>query len=368
MISSISACNKDHEYRKLIIGEWKFYKSIDLEKEKTKTNGIQLADPPDLSEKLEGYSFSENGNCEYKEGYIDRYQYNDKNIYLGRNTQYKIENDSLIIYDLIEKRWKGRKIISLKKDTLLLKKDDSKIEKYLKMNYQINYEYSFDELVVSTSGCYGTCPVLSININKNGMVYIDADRYNTIEGHFIANASNSIFERIQLDFLKARYYELEDNYAANWNDMETITISFIKNGRIVKTIIDYGRQGPAELNWAYTYVRYLYQSLNLEKWKKATDVNFIFNHDLEKGDSTLWLNESESFYLFKELQTKPKSTTRFNPIYKIKYRNGKDETKIMQSDGRYFKLADHSTTIDIGYNFFKDNKLTEKFRKVNYEF
>jgi hypothetical protein len=41
-----------------------------------------------------------------------------QNLYLGSNSKFKIENDSLKLYDLSEKKWNSFKIIEIESDTL----------------------------------------------------------------------------------------------------------------------------------------------------------------------------------------------------------------------------------------------------------
>ncbi|MRX68715.1 hypothetical protein GJU42_12135 [Flavobacterium resistens] len=44
---------------------------------------------------------------------------------------------------------------------------------------------------------------------------------------------------------------MKNEYIASHTDDETISVTFIKNNKIIKTIEDYGQEAPTEFQWAY---------------------------------------------------------------------------------------------------------------------
>jgi hypothetical protein len=354
--------HNDKQFKKDIIGEWTYIRTDDQRKQ-IKSNTLKPIPPSVFGNHIPGYIFSENNNCENKSGYfnsIDAINREDrKTIFLGNKTSYKIENDSLKILNLVDKTWENQKIYSIIGDTLTVEMGDSLYVKYAKSRYKINPNEKYDKIIVSSSGCYGSCPIANISIDKKGNVFYFGQSYNTQNGFFKSKITENQFQEIEARFKKANIQNLEDNYEADWTDDETITITFIKNHKIVKTISDYGRKSPINLIWAYTPVRFLYQQIKLtplanEKVLLSNwAISFTTNHQVCN------LTKSEAFYLFTEIHKGKQTAQNFANTYKIEFWNNENKKEILYSDGRFFKLK--NKTIDLGYNFLTENNLTEKF-------
>lgn len=353
--------NNDEKLKKDIIGEWMYIKTNDQRKPKTKNPNIPP--PPPFDSPKQGYVFLENNIAEYKSGYFKltgAKEWDDRKTYfLGTNTKYKIENDSLKIFDLVSKTWENQKIESIIGDTLTTKVADSIFAKYARTKYKINPNENYDQIIVSSSGCYGSCPISNISIENNGNILYYGQDYNTQNGFFTSKINNDQYLKIQTRFKKADIMTLKDQYVANWTDDQTITITFIKNNKIVKSISDYGRQSPEALIWASIPVRFLYQQIKLSPLK--TELLFpIWQISFKKGNQICDLTKSESYYLFTEILKGKETTDTFEHKYYIEFWNDQDKKEIIHTDGRYFKSKDK--TIDIGYNFLISNNFITKFR------
>jgi len=366
-ILSLFSCqkNKDAEFRKQIIGEWKFIEKVDS----TQRDPENIPpEPPGMTYKLLGYQFYENGDCEDKLGYIsidDSHGYDNRKInYLGNDTKYKIDKGSLKIFNLETKKWVNQKIISIVKDTLILQVKDSMYNKYAKTNYLIDTNEQYDKIIVSSSGCYGACPVDNICVNKNGNVLYQGLNFTTNNGLFSSKISEREYLQIEHRFKKASITKLNTHYAASHTDDQTISVTFIRNNKIYKTILDYGSESPAEFQWAYLPVRFLDQKLKLQphKGNAANISNRIF--DFETVTEICPLTQSESFFLLTELDKGKETTTKFTPKYTSEYWH--DEKKItIYTDGRYFSFPtkNGAKTIDLGYDFLERNNFHKKFKK-----
>lgn len=355
--------NNDTQLSKEILGEWTYIKTEDQRKPR-KNNDIKIPPPPPpFGRHIQGYIFSENNICENKSGYFKRIEAKEredrKTFFLGTETKYKIQNDSLKILDLVSNTWDNQKINSIVGDTLITKVDDSIIAKYARTKYKINPNENYDKIIVSSSGCYGSCPVLNISIDKNGDVSFYGQYYNTQNGFFKSKISKNEYEKIQTSFKKADITNLKDNYEGNWTDDETVTVTFIKNNKMVKSISDYGRQSPAALIWAYTPVRYLYQKIKLIPMKTEKPILAMWGIDFTKGDQICDLTKSESFYLSTEIFKGKETAYKFQNKYLIEFWNDQDKKEKIYTDGRYYKCK--GKIIDIGYNFLIANNLLEKF-------
>ncbi|MEP5935353.1 MAG: hypothetical protein ABJ218_09555, partial [Winogradskyella arenosi] len=187
-------------------------------------------------------------------------------------------------------------------------------------------------------------------------------------------------------FAQANIDSLERNYAVGHTDDESITTTFIKNGRIIKTIHDYGQAGPKELIWAYVPIQNLYTEIELGTLENDMPYYPKLHYYTFKKESTiLRLEKSESFYLWTEIKDAKIVNTKFNSKYSIGFRRnytfwGADpnekrkqlyELKNIESDGRLFKFSfkdQKSITYDLGYNFIKRNfKETDFKNRTKYD-
>ncbi|PXY44317.1 DUF6438 domain-containing protein [Flavobacterium hydrophilum] len=354
--------NNDKQLSKDILGEWIYIKTEDQRKPQ-KNKDIKFPPPSPFGNHIPGYIFLENNLCENKSGYFKRIDAKEreerKTFFLGIETKYKIENDSLQILDLVTKTWENQKIHSIIGDTLTTKISDSIFAKYARTKYKMNPNENYDKIIVSSSGCYGSCPVLNISIDKNGNILYNGQYYNTQNGFFKSKITKNEYQKIQTSFKKADIKNLEGNYRGNWTDDETVTITFIKNNQIVKSISDYGRQSPTALIWAYTPVRYLYQQVRLIPLKTKKPLLSIWRISFTKGNQIYDLTKSESFYLLTEILKGKETNYKFENSYQIQFWNDENKREIIYTDGRYFKCKDK--TIDIGYNFLTVNNLIDKF-------
>jgi hypothetical protein len=346
---------------KLIIGEWTFaYKE---NKKELTSMGNQVPLPPFVEGNIkQGFTFFENGVCENKLGYFKKAE--GKILFLGTKTKYKIENNSLKILNLTDSVWVSSKIYALNSDTLTLTDGDSLFVKYAKANYEINNESFFDKIIVSSSGCYGTCPISDICIDKQGNVFFSGQYYNTMNGLFTSKISPDKYTIFESNFKKADIENLETSYSAIWTDDETITVTFIKDNKIAKTISDYGRQAPTEFYWAYLPIRYLYQQLDLDAYTNSKKLP-LFIYYFETINSIYRLSKSEHFFLLTELYNGELVQQNFDEKYMIECEDWQREPVKLITDGRYYKYEQQSTqqVIDIGYNFIEKNNLREQLKE-----
>lgn len=357
--------NNDAQLNKNILGEWTYIKTVDQRKPQ-KNNDSKTPPPPlPFGIHIQGYVFLENNLCENKSGYFKRIEAKEREerkiFFLGTETKYKIKNDSLQIFDLVTKTWDNQKIHSITGDTLTTKISDSLFAKYARTKYKIDPNENYDKIIVSSSGCYGSCPVLNISIDKNGNIFYNGQHYNTQNGFFKSKITKIDYQKIQTNFKKADITNLKDSYEANWTDDETVTITFIKNNKIVKSISDYGTQSPPPLIWAYTPVRYLYQQIKLTPLKIDKPLLSIWRISFSRKNEICDLAKSESFYLLTEIFGGKETIHKFENKYQIQFWNDEDKKEIIDTDGRYFRHE--GKIIDIGYNFLTVNNLIHKFRK-----
>jgi hypothetical protein len=256
------SCNKDEYYKENIIGDW-----VQVSKKYKKGDDIKLISLKSPFGYI-SYGFSDKGIYEDYNGFykVERNSNNDKiTHYFGNEAKYEISNNKLNLFNLIEKKVDIYNIVELKNDTLSLTIKDGDTLYLKKKNYNIKCKETFDKIIIISSGCFGSCPVSSILIDKSGEIIFEGLYYTSVNGLYKSKINNNKFDKIVQTFQKANWIKLKDNYQANHTDDENITVFFIKNNKIIKAISDYGREAPDEFRWAYQPIRYLYQQLKLEK-------------------------------------------------------------------------------------------------------
>lgn len=349
------SCQKEMPVANNLIGEW-VYEDFIIKNYDRGELDIPYIHDYDWGFKP-GFNFINEKELEFKQGFYKTDSGN--NYFLGTKTEYKLQNDSLLIHIPAENKWTSFKIRSLTKNKLEIQIYENLYEIYSKYEYTNNPNENYDEIIVSTSGCFGTCPIQSISIRKTGEVLYYGVDYNTINGLYRSEISNEDYYKIQESFKKANIDKLEKSYNAMWTDDQTISVSFIKNGKIYKTVEDYGRMSPPQFIWAYRDVSYLYQSLKLDKVSIDFNPEIYRYMDFEDQTHEYLMSESESFFLIRELIEKGKITDQeFETRYSTDYYSEHNRYEIF-TDGRFFKIEEENgfVTYDLGYNFFERNKI-----------
>lgn len=325
---------------------------------------------------IRGFEFLPNNICDYKLGYLDWNRYmadsitdREKRVVysLGTQTKYAVSKDSLKIFDLTKKKWDRYKIKNFNKDTLVIKKDTI-VTTLIKKNYIISNVPDFDAVIVSSSSCFGPCPMNDIIILKNGNVLYKGSYHVPKKGWYTSKISISDFDKIQKRFKEADYLKLKNTYSTMVTDSQSISISFVKDGKIIKTIEDYAQSSPNEFVWAYLPLVVLSQELVLKPTSinSHLDIEFFYSSfvttDRMKGFN---LAETEAFYLLALLMHAKNVDVKFDEKYFLNYNNA--YINQVTTDGRYYKLyfKNGKTEVkDIDFNFITDNKLNGKLEII----
>jgi len=356
--------NNDEKYKKVICGEWTFAKRETTAKSLNFTVSEQHMKPF----AKEGYIFYPNNICENKLGYFEfrrgKTKRDNEVLFWGNETKYKIEDDSLKIFDLTDKIWKSKKIFSISPDTLKLQVKDSIYDIYTRARYQVHNFMHFDKIIISSSAFE------KLSIDKNGNVIFVGDYYSSKKGQYFAKVNVQEYLKIERNFNKSDINGLLENYSADCTDQSTVSVTFIVNDKIYKTISDYGQESPTEFKWAYMPTLYLYQQLDLKPVSKKNIIEYSTTlFGFETPTKLLNLSQSEEFFLITELFKSKEIKHKFKKKYTIEYwENDKNHnTKTMVTDGRYYELnKDNSTiTLDLGYNFITRNNLTKRLENRN---
>ncbi|WP_299683604.1 DUF6438 domain-containing protein [uncultured Dokdonia sp.] len=378
----VVGCKTDNKNSaKNLIGEWS-------EIEKTNSDDFLSSPPSPRFDRPFGIGFSKekielfNGFKRYEQDTITRERHLN---YKGTFTDYKVKNDSIFILNLFNQNWEFKwEIKEQLTDTLVLRINDSTFIKLKRITEKRSN--LFDQIIFSSTGCYGSCPIIDISINNKNKIYFQGEGYVKPLGFYESIIDNINTNYIFSKFEKANIDSLESEYVVDHTDDESITTTFVKNGQIVKTIHDYGKAAPKELIWAYVPIENLHTQIELDSL--VNDAPFypkLHYYTFEKDSKLLRLEKSESFFLWTEIKKSKIVNKEFKPKYSIGFRenytywgpdpneNRKHQYKIdkIESDGKLFRFSfegQKSITYDLGYDFIKNNfKETDFKNKTKYD-
>jgi len=337
--------------------------------------------PPPPFSMPQGMTFSNDSIESYLGFYkkdTDRVTGNRHSTYIGDKASYKISDGDIFIKNLFSGKWEFEwRFVKRRNDTLELAVNDSVILKYKRLQPILEEFPDFDQIIYSSSGCYGACEMMDVSVDKEGNVLFQARGFVKPLGIFSAKLDDQTRKNLFDHFRKANPMGLSYEYAVHHTDDETITTTYIKNGKIVKTIYDYGMAGPSRLVWAYMQIARVYHKIKLKSLLDERDFHLkIYRLDFNKNALTLSLKESESFYLWTELVKAQKTSKTFQPKYRLTFsdeyyywtaeqKKHKAEIKKVSTDGRYFKFElknGEPITLDLGYDFVARNFKSGDFK------
>lgn len=258
--------------------------------------------------------------------------------------------------------------------------DDTTFVLFKKLNYNLDKSINFDQIVFSSSGCYGSCPIIDISITKEGNILFQGEGYTTPLGFYYAKINHKTKNYIFNKFRCANPLNLKDSYSVNHTDDQSLTTTFVKGGKIIKTIHDYGMAGTKELIWAYIAISKMHKKIHLKRLPFDEPFYPKLNYfSFKKGDLDLYLEKSESFYLWTELKKSKQSNGNFKSKYKVIFngnytnwgpdpneaRQHKYEISSITTDGQFFKFefkGKEPETYNLGYNFIERN-----FKEINFK-
>lgn len=360
---SFFSCEEKKE--NLLIGNWCFDERLKNE------------DYDSFDEEIFGLNIINDSVLEYKFGFyedvptlmkvinFDRRNLNMKInalSFLGTKTKYKVKDSTLLFWDKSDSIWVEYKIKKSNQKNLILEDQNQKEYNLTKTENNYNNSTLYDAIIVDREGGFGCCGINTTYINRKGEMYFKGLGYNTNEEDFKTQLDLKTVTQIFDNFDKMNILKMDDSYQRSATDAQNNSISFIKNGKIVKSIQDYANKAPLDFFTAYNELSYLYQ-----KVKKKNDIIFLFDNRVHfpSFENKIVQNKiynSELFLLELELIKGKASNISFEPKYSLNFSNlnqGFIFNKI-ETDGRYYKFIyknNTSKTIDIGYNFIEINPI-----------
>jgi hypothetical protein len=363
LFSSCTNSQRQLDNEKNILGDW--VKVRKTHKYNPNSVPVEVPELPDFY--APGFTFYPDHTFDNKLGYFkDGYH---RTVYLGTNSKFKISGDSLALFWPDSSKWYHYKLVKLTVDSLQFDFEGA-ITTFKHFLIKKNQTPQFDKIVIATSGCFGSCIVSNTIINSDGVVIFKGQYNAQNKGLFTGKVSKEKFQQLQDNFRKTNFDSLENSYRSGWTDDQTITTTFVKDGKIYKSVSDYGRRAPYLFTWAYIPLEYLYQTIPLNDNKYTGPIpgfDSVSHSYLKKNGMDMILKKSETFLLFDYLRTGKISSNNFKPRFKLHI----DYDLItslydVDTDGRYYKFIVNGkpVTIDIGFNFYDVNTKNWVWRKA----
>lgn len=126
-------------------------------------------------------------------------------------------------------------------------------------------DYHIKSITLSSSPCFGTCPVRELDISQSGYVKYIGGNYSKKQGTFHSVIDNTRLNDLisLINYLDVK--ALKDNYAVDWTDFPTCYLTITFDDGTVKKISDYGERGTFGLRRLYDSVWAL---IPAQKWVK----------------------------------------------------------------------------------------------------
>lgn len=344
------SCKKNTVNPELLLGDWEFIK---VENQKDPSTVYFPSD----------FSFANDSIYQRNDGFFQEVIPQQEYKYLGQKSKFYVERDSLHIFSPATKKYFSQKIFKLTKDTLvLLDAEDETAFVYKKRKYENPSKINLSQITLTLGPCFGNCPVSSISIDSDGNVFYLGDINTKYKGLFKGKINTEVFSEIVTDLNKIKFAGLKNEYSIEVTDLPDISVTFIDDKKIIKTIYAYGNAEPRQLKSILNKIMYAYQDSNLKK----IDYDYPLIYPIIFQNLSLLY--SETFYLQTLLLNAPKTNSSFNPKYNYKtsliipenfnYEKYSQLERTVKTDGRYFKLQDKNnqfSTFDIVFNFLQQN-------------
>jgi len=323
----------------------------------------KLLEFPDVLPKLES---------EFCGWFDNPYLCNVKRPY-GYRTNYKIEKDTLHIFDLADKVWTKYHLRFSSKDTMILSNKyfgDTIPDRFVRKVYQADSTPLMDQFIAYYPyNCYSKSKLYLIR--RDGLFfsygYYDSNRF------FIGQLRNDEFNRLETLFKRA---DLATDLG-QWESINRIKMddlypmseeTFIMDNKVVtfdNLLLGNMAFISAEFYWAYLAGLFLPDLAKIKPCHKDDYPKLLDEFDdflyirLKSRNLIFSLSATECFYLGVLLcYAEEVEGIAFEPSYMLS--GFRDEKKTMQTDGRYFRYKKNNgkeVTLDIGFNFVEVNEL-----------
>ncbi len=196
------------------------------------------------------------------------------------STRFKIQGKLLTVLDSSNTYYFGThqkyQIVKLTNDELTLIAKSNYVKKHLRAYHWYSDTLKFhkifkknnlspNKIQFSASGCYGSCPMLKISIDKQLNVKFYGHMYTTKEGPYSGKITQGEYDLIVKQINQLTLNSLKTAYEATWTDDQTRSIVIETSDTIIKTYAYGTYLEPIELTLLFDNLVDVYKRASLKK-------------------------------------------------------------------------------------------------------
>ena len=256
------------------------------------------------------------------------------------------------------------KVKKLTKDTIYFE-----YFKLVREQYK-QYNNDFDAIIVTSSGCYGECPIYNYRLESDGTIIYAGEAYTKNEGVYKAKINSAYFNYFLKSLNQIDVPNLEDEYKFSATDGNYEEVVFIKDQKVIKRIGFYLNDGPHQVKKVLDQLRIMDQYfVNSKPYNQNDYFSTLANLNFVNDEDEHPFYKYKTFYLWTELMRQPTQPFEFkNKTQKINekgynyYWGPKVKalnTKLfegIETDGQRYQIKFKNQRIqyyDLGYNFLE---------------
>jgi ankyrin repeat protein len=130
------------------------------------------------------------------------------------------------------------------------------------------HNWNLVKIVLSRTGCFGTCPSYRVEVHGDGTVLYDGRSFVAITGSHRASVSGDAVSELVEAFRAANYFSLKDRYMLGATDLPTYTTSLSIDGR-TKEVIDYAGENVGMPESVSKLEEEIDRLSGVERWTKG---------------------------------------------------------------------------------------------------
>ena len=138
------------------------------------------------------------------------------------------------------------------KDVLIIDTLIFKFDSFIERSQLDNLNNEIESIELNTGHCFGSCPVFSLQLARNGRANYEGIAYMPQKGKSSKRLPQKYFKELTDLATYIDVKKLNDNYAVTWTDDQTATLTLIFKDQSRKVIVDYGKQGTFGLSAIYS--------------------------------------------------------------------------------------------------------------------
>jgi hypothetical protein len=236
---------------------------------------------PDYTTLIKGDWIGQADNAEYAHDKTIHISFEDStcNGYFWPYSQYQILHDTVYIKGLDDHARSRYTILQLTAYSLTLRAAKHDSDNYIPdtiifTKIKAKNNISPSAVYFASSGCFGTCPIIYLEIDSSRHVKFYGERYTSITGGYSGTITKSQYNIILDKNRNIPLSSLKPYYEAPWTDDQTRGIAIVNGDSIIKTAAYGSAEEPLELDLLLSKLEYSFETRQLHPDSTVTPKYF----------------------------------------------------------------------------------------------